>query len=156
MPVDHERIGLSPFDSPLSVLHVTGPDGGAGQLAAAHRAQGWQVRVCDAGVEPLPKGADVVVLHGAAAGRLRRVIRGETPTVLIAEPGSPRLHDFLVERMLARWTSIVVVPDGATASRWNSRVPVPLVRVAMTGSSGSDLMAAVFARADCFGSGVSR
>lgn len=156
MSVDHERIGLDPFGSPLSVLHVTGPDGDAELVAAAHRARGWQVTLCLATDDPLPTGADVVVLHGAAAGRLRRRVRGTQPTVLIAEPGSPRSRDLLAERILARWTSIVVVPDEATARRWTSRVPVPLVRAAVTGPSGVDVLAAVLARADCFGSGARR
>lgn len=158
MSVDRERIGLSPFGSPLSVLHVTGHGGDAEQVAAAHRARGWRVRVRDIGGDPLPDradGTDVVVLHGVAAGRLRRRIRGARSTVLIAEPGSPRLRDLLAERLLARWTSIVVVPDAATAQRWTDHVPVPLVHAAIIGPDGYDLLAAVLARADCFGRGIS-
>lgn len=164
MPVDPERIGLDPFASPLSVLHVVDTPAAAvhgrvPELAAAHRARGWRVEVATAGHDVAGYGAagygaaghDVLVLHGPGAGRLRHRVRGALTTVVVAAPGSPRGTELLVERGLARWTNVVVVPDGATADRWTRRVPVPLVRLGAVDGPDHEAMAAVLVRAGAFG-----
>lgn len=155
MSFDPERIGIDPFGSPLSVLHVIDPrDPGerdrAGRLVQAHTERGWRSRMVGVIGVGDADSFDVVVLYGQAASRHRRYLRGATTTVVLAAPGSPRWRDVLVERALARWTNAVVVPDAATAERWARLVAVPLV------SAGTDPeeFGAVLVRARTLGGGA--
>lgn len=154
------RTGLSPYQAPLHVVHVVSAGDElarsvADALGAAHRGRGWRVDITTDAPEPdLPSclAADVVVLHGPAAGRLRGRLRGRVPTVLLAGPRAPRgVLGGLRERVLARWTSAVVLSGGGKRSIWE-QLPVPLTRLrAADDGVDADEMAAILVRARAWG-----
>ena len=157
MPADPERIGVSPYLAPLPALHVV-PPGAAHhveRLALVHRAHGWQVTVAGSVLPAAARELDVVVLHGLGAARARAQVRGVVPTVVLAgasRPAGP--GGLLVERLLARWTSALVVSSDAAAEWWARRVPVPLTRLrhsAPDGSPDPDELAAILVRTAAWG-----
>ncbi|MEQ3540630.1 hypothetical protein WHI96_17595 [Pseudonocardia tropica] len=149
-----DRVGTDPFAVHRTVVHVAVP-GTAGErrarrLVAAHTTRGWTGWVLPrAAVPALPAGA-VVVVHGRAmAGRAGRALRRRVPagTALLwwadgARPGP-------LDRLRARGCNAVVVTT-EVASRWATRVPVPLLRV-REDRAEADEAAAFVARAAAFG-----
>jgi len=150
VPADPERIGVSPYLVPLSVLHVTGPERAAAEhLAGVHRVHGWDVAVARSA--PRAPEHAVVVLHGLGIARLRARLRGSATTVVLAgadRPAGP--VGLLVERLLAQWTNAVVVSGDAAAEWWAHRVPVPVTRL-RPGAPDPDEIAAILVRAAAWG-----
>ncbi len=151
------RTGVSPYRAPMRVRHVVASgdeDAGATatRLAADHRDHGWDVEIdtlARGGGGPAADGADLLVLHGLCAGRVRSRVRGSVPTVLLTGSDAPRTPlGWAREASLARWTNALVLPADAAPS-W-SRVSAPVTRLPASGLA-SDEAAAVFVRARAWG-----
>lgn len=148
---------VDPASVVLSVLHVHGraETTQARRMAEAERALGWQVvasRVSPTRIRQLASDVDVVVLHGARAGFVGRlVLRGSRATVLVPRPGrwcASATGTALWERWAARWASGVLLADPAAAATGVRRgVWVPPFVV----GDSTELSAAVLTRAHAFG-----
>lgn len=153
--------GVAPSAAALRVLHVHGraEAGDARALAGYERSLGWDAAVC--GVRHAPRrlretAADVVALHGRAAGVLGRLLlRGSRTTVLLPRPGSwghgrgPRAAVRIAwERCAAGWANAVLVTEPAEAAAGvRRRVWVPPFVVGRS----LEVRAAVLTRAQAYG-----
>ena len=147
------RIGLSPFASPLRVLHVlpAGARTDLEPLLRVHRDHGWTVELRRGSTEHFERH-DVIVFHGLEAARLRQEIRGRITTVVVAGDELPSGLGWFGQARLARYTNAVVLTDPEAASRWASRVLAPLTQVdAVDGRLDPVQFATVLARAEAWG-----